>query len=191
MQENKNSLLRKSCQTALWEILKGLTLLLAPILSFTMEDVYINYIKEFNSKEFGNKKSIFAYTFDEVINRSYINEDIEKEFEILLKVKKDVNKLLEDLRQKKVISHSLEADADIYANGDIYNTLEKYYKLEKDYNFLAQFLGVSKVNLYKEKEYVVDVKKATGKKCPRCWVYTNTYNEEGLCPRCQKVLNHV
>lgn len=189
--EKEDSLLRRSCQTALWEILKGLSLLLAPILSFTMEDVYINYIKEFNSKEFGNKKSIFAHTFDEVVNKSFINEDIENEFNILLKVKRDTNKLLEDLRKEKVISHSLEADVDIYAEDDIYPTLEKYYKLEKDYNFLSQFLGVSKVNLYKGKKFLIDVKKASGKKCPRCWVYSDTYDENGLCLRCQKVLKNV
>ena len=187
--EKKDSLLRRSCQTVLWELLKGITLLLAPILSFTMEDVYINYIKDFNTKEFGEKKSIFAHTFDEVIKEEYINYEIEKEFEILLKVKKDVNKILEDMRQKKIISHNLEADVELYAPEDIYKVLEKYYNIPKDYNFLAQFLGVSKVKLSKDKEYIVDVKKAEGKKCPRCWVYSLDYNEDGLCKRCQKVLN--
>src|SRR5699024_9549782 len=106
-------------------------------------------------------------------------------------VRDDVKKVLEQSRADKVIGSSLEACVTLYCSDAMYDFLNAIPMDE-----LADLLIVSQVNLVKGEGGVKGVceglgtaaEHAHGAKCLRCWKYDDAVNEEGLCPRCAKVL---
>lgn len=170
----KDSRERRSSQTVLSKILMSLTTGLAPILSFTAEEVW---------KLRGLSGSVFESDFPQM--DSYVEKFASEERRVdhVLSVRERVTKELEPLRAAKTIGHALEAEVTIHAKSEVLTPLKE---VRED---LARLYIVSKVHLQEENaELHVDVAKASGNKCGRCWVYSQAVGRDTkhpeLCDRC-------
>ena len=177
--EGEDSHKRQSMLTVLYTVLSKSVRLLAPILSFTAEEVYDNMPYE-------DAESVHLTDFP--VKNVIEDAALEVKWDKLLEVRDDVNKALEESRNEKVIGKSLEAAVEVYSND-----AEEVELLNSVAN-LNQFFIVSKVAV-KENDGVaydlatVKVTKAEGHRCERCWNIVDEVNEEGLCPRCASILN--
>lgn len=185
---------RRSAQTVMYLTIKYLTKLLAPILSYTAEELwgYISLTEEDND--------ISVFCNDMPAFREDMNfPDMEEKYDGLFDYRDDVMKALEISRAEKFIGKSLEAKVTIF--GDAENEAMKLFKAHQDE--LEEIFIVSQVVLSNEKApenafadtqsgVAVLVELAEGKKCSRCWVYRNDCVSDGdddfLCPRCRKAL---
>ncbi len=191
--EHPDSKKRRSAQTAIYRILYGLTILIAPILSFTAEEVY-SYIP---GKE---KESVFLEEFPPQCEE--FDEKILKNWNSLIKIKTVVNKALEVARNKDMIRHPLEAAITVFAAEEALKLLEEYIE-QLPYIFITSYVTVkpltdaSKTAIEDEelKGIKVLVEKAPGKKCERCWMYSESVGKDNkypdVCERCAKVLREL
>ena len=177
--EAEKSQKRLSMLTVLYTVLSKSVRLLAPILSFTAEEVYDNMPYE-------DAESVHLTDFPA---KNLIDDAaLEAKWDKLLEVRDDVNKALEESRNEKVIGKSLEAAVEIYSNDS------EVVELLNSVGNLHQLFIVSSVEV-KENDGVaydlatVKVTKAEGHRCERCWNIVEEVNEEGLCPRCASILN--
>jgi len=176
---------RKTSQAVIFKLLKETVLLLAPILSFTAEEVW-EHIAEFEGKEV----SVHLHLFPQIEEKYSERLDSQK-WEDILSLRDKILKEIEEARDKKLIGDSLEADI-------LMQMPEKDYQLvEQNLELFKEILVVSSLIVKKstEKEEKVTVQKSTGSKCPRCW---NWYNEDTsankfpeLCPRCGEVIKEL
>ena len=177
--EGEDSHKRQSMLTVLYTVLSKSVRLLAPILSFTAEEVYDNMPYE-------DAESVHLTDFP--VKNVIEDAALEAKWDKLLEVRDDVNKALEESRNEKVIGKSLEAAVEVYSND------AEVVELLNSVANLNQFFIVSKVEV-KENDGVaydlatVKVTKAEGHRCERCWNIVDEVNEEGLCPRCASILN--
>lgn len=177
--EKEDSLVRRSVQTVLYNILKDLVVLLAPILPYTSEEVY-RFIpgEKLESVHLNDMPEAPTYEFDS------------KLWELFFDVKDDVFKALEEARNEKVIGSSLEAEVKLNL-GEKYKPVQE--QLEK---YLHQLLIVSKVEfindetLPKASTIKVEVLKSNGHKCNRCWNYVDELDGD-ICHRCSEILKEI
>ncbi|MBQ7499374.1 MAG: isoleucine--tRNA ligase, partial [Clostridia bacterium] len=179
--EKKDSLARRSAQTAMYIILDTLTRLLAPILSFTTMEIWENM---YHDSSVDSECVLFndMPSFEE----KYAFTDIEEKWDVLFDLRDDVLKPLEEARASKLIGKSLEAKLLIKAHGEKFALLKSFEK-----ELPAVFI-VSQVELEEvDSGFEVVVEKADGEKCDRCWTFTTDFEktEEGcLCARCRRIL---
>ena len=167
---------RRQVQTVYWTCLDTLVKLWAPFLCYTTEEVW----EHFNNDE---AESVHYCHFPEV--HTYANEQKLKDtFTSLLNVRDAVMKALEESRSEKTIGTAQEAHAVIECTKADKDLLEGTLKED-----VAQWLIVSKATLKEAETNKVSIIKATGDKCPRCWNYTEEADENGLCPRCHRVMS--
>ena len=173
--EAKDSLRRRQVQSVYWNAVDILVKLWAPFLVYTAEEVW----QHFNDSAV---TSVHYAHYPEVQN--YGNaEEVKKTFSELLNLRSDVNKALEDARNNNLIHSAQEAALEISCTKADEDLLTGTLKGAE-----AQWMIVSKVSFKESDSRVVKVMKAPGTKCPRCWNYSETPDEEGLCPRCHAVL---
>lgn len=181
--EGEKSLERRSAQTVMYRILSGVARLIAPIMSFTAEEIW-SYLPHCAAD---NSESIFLNQMPEKSGIEFGDEFIAK-WELIYSTREAVNKVLEEKRNEKVIGKSLEANIVIHCGDDMF---EKYSSLS---DHLAEILIVSGVSVVKDKdgETEFEVVKATGDKCERCWAYSETVGKDSehptLCSRCASVV---
>ena len=167
---------RRQVQTVYWTCLDTLVKLWAPFLCYTTEEVW----EHFNNDE---AESVHYCHFPEV--HTYANEqELKDTFTSLLDVRDAVMKALEESRSEKTIGTAQEAHAVIECTKADKELLEGTLKED-----VAQWLIVSKATLKEAETNKVSILKATGDKCPRCWNYTEEADENGLCPRCHRVMS--
>ena len=170
--EKADSLVRRSVQTVLYNILNNEVKLLAPILPYTSEEVY--------SLLPHTEESVHLTDMPEVVTYSDSTE-VEELFNLFFELKDKVNKKLEEARNEKLIGSALEAVVKI-------NLDPKYNEVkEKLGSYLHQLFIVSKVEYTTDGEEVV-VEKSTGEKCNRCWNYVDHLNGD-ICDRCHNIVN--
>ena len=186
---------RRAAQWVLCRILSDTTRLLAPILSFTAEEIW-SYIPKVRDPE--GAESIFLSGFP-VVNEKFLDEELEKRWERLIKIRDEANKALEIKRQDKFIGNALEARVVFYLPDDDFNLLNAY----KD--FLPALFIVSEVGIYlfgqsireayesmEIKNLFIKVERASGSKCERCWNWSTTVGKfedhPQICERCHSVL---
>ena len=177
--EGEDSHKRQSMLTVLYTVLSKSVRLLAPILSFTAEEVYDNMPYE-------DAESVHLTDFP----AKNVIEDaaLEAKWDKLLEVRDDVNKALEESRNEKVIGKSLEAAVEIYSNDsevvELLNSVDNLHQL-----FIVSSVEVKENDGVAYDLATVKVTKAEGHRCERCWNIVEEVNEEGLCPRCASILN--
>lgn len=180
---------RRSAQTTVWRIGEMLARLIAPIMSFTAEEVW-----QFLPPVSGRTESVHLAYFpstEEITGERMPPESsqaVRADFDRLLAVRAEALKALEIARKEKLIGRSEEAAVSIQAPEDVYKLLERY---QKDLRFL---LIVSHVNIQRSAEgngntpLHVEVGKAPGQKCERCWNYSrlvgNSERYPTVCERC-------
>ena len=175
---------RRCAQTALYRILVDFTKLLAPILCFTSQEIW-SYIPKLD----GKKDYVVFEQMPET--KAAADEAFEAKWDRIMAIRDDVKKVLEQARADKVIGSALEAGLTLYCSKEVYDFLNAIPMDE-----LADLFIVSHVDLVEGEGGVkglveglgVSAAHAAGNKCLRCWKYETTVGEDGLCPRCAKVL---
>jgi len=186
---------RRSAQTVCWIILDMITRAMAPILSFTAEQISDLYQRN-------KQQSIHLQSFASFEYRIG-NESFDRRWKLLKQARSAILKAIEQLRAQGIIKHSLEASVTIAAVdgsdiAQILNEVRQELPAGQDLNeFLKEFIIVSQVSEQSEARLVdselnglmVHVDQALGIKCPRCWHWDETTNQHGLCRRCATLLN--
>lgn len=194
--EETDSRLRRSAQTAMYEILTTLVRIMAPVISFTAEEVW-----QAMPKTAGMEESVHLADWPEE-KKEYLDEALEKKWEKHLALRGVITKALENARTAKEIGHSLDADVTVYADGDDYEDLASMEA------FLADFCIVSTVTLVEgtdkapetaqrseDGKMAVSVAPSTREKCERCWKHDPTVGSDPahphVCARCARVLTNM
>ncbi len=173
---------RRSAQTALWQITEALTRLLAPILSFTTEEVW-GYLPALPSRAASVHLTLFPTPAD-----LYPDDPapILAEWKSLLELRDTALIALENSRQNKEIGKSLEAELEISASAEPLALLQRYAA------DLKEILNVSRVTVHPGSEFRVAVLPAAGFRCNRCWNFMPAVSPygawEGVCDRCHAAL---
>ena len=175
---------RRCAQTALYRILVDFTKLLAPILCFTSQEIW-SYVPKMP----GMKEYVVFEQMPEA--KPAAGEAFTTKWDRIMAIRDDVKKVLEQARADKLIGSSLEAALTLYCNEEVYAFLNAIPMDE-----LADLFIVSQVRLEQGEGGVkgvvdglgVQAEHAAGAKCLRCWKYDTAVGENGLCPRCAKVL---
>jgi isoleucyl-tRNA synthetase len=191
-----NSVARRSAQTAIWRIGEALVRLLAPITSFTCDEVW-QYLPTLPGRPASVHLANFPAATD-ILGGSVPADDPQQsaDWSTLLAVRTEVLKALEDARQSKLIGGAnLEAQVTITAAEPVFSVLSRY----KDR--LRFLFIVSAVTLLPGKSengtsgITIQVSKADGKKCERCWNYSTHVGEDPdyptVCERCRAVLKEI
>ena len=193
--EADNSLNRRSAQTAMWEILSVLTRMLAPVLSFTAEEIWQEM------RKIDNKlcESVFLSDFP-VQDETKLDDKLNDLWQEALSLKSAASKMLEGLRAEKVIGTSLEAEIQVVKNEKLNKIINAFTPDElADIVIVSNFEWVDKPeelnlkNIYKDEETGFDMAAGftKGEKCPRCWKYSQhaDHDHDNLCPRCASVMS--
>ena len=184
-----DGLARRSCQTALWHIVEALVRWMAPIMSFTADEIWGYLPGERAQYVFTEEwyQGLFGLAEDEALNDAYWAEQ--------LKVRGEVNKVIEQARADKRIGGALEATVTLYADPELAAKLQALgnelrfvlltsgaqvadYALANDEAQQSELLKGLKIALHK----------AEGEKCQRCWHYTTDVGQNPehaeVCGRC-------
>jgi isoleucyl-tRNA synthetase len=179
---------RRSAQTALFVVLRTLVRMLSPVLSFTAEEIW-RHLPPWEGKE----DSVFLGTWGEPL-QDPLSAAEQKRWDSILEVRREVTRALEDARKAGTIGHSLDAAVTLAAGGDLVALLAGREDL------LREFFIVSGINPVQERggaaaPLAVEVTKAGGEKCRRCWNYSETLSGQGpspgTCPRCRAILEEM
>ncbi len=179
-----DSVSRRSAQAVLAALADALVRVLAPVLTFTCEEVW-GYLPE----HLRDADSVQLTSWPTV---PFVSEHLEEaealrgDYAKALEVRDAVTRALEEARNAKVIGKSQEARVVVTAPADVVESLEA-----RGETALAEMFIVSAVELVPGSEIEVDVQPATGDKCPRCWntreLGADPRNPE-VCARCAEVL---
>ncbi|HYS42759.1 MAG TPA: class I tRNA ligase family protein, partial [Geobacteraceae bacterium] len=179
------SLERRSAQTAMYQILEALVKLMAPVLSFTADEVWRYMPRQ-------AEENVHLAHFPQLMPEQKDDSLVER-WEQLMKVRAEVSKALEQARVKKVIGHSLDAAVAIAAPPELREFLATYA------GELKNIFIVSKVELVDDltgdiysaegiEGMKVRVTAAPGEKCERCWCYDEEIGRDAehptICPKC-------
>jgi isoleucyl-tRNA synthetase len=187
----KDSAERRAAQWVLHRILSVMTRLMAPVLTFTAEEIWGFIAGE-------KEESVFLSPFP-VFEEGFHDAALEARWERLIAIRNAVNKALEIRRQERFIGNSLEAEVVLYLTGEDYQLLDGYR------DFLTALFIVSDARIENGPAPVGDafespdlpgvsvvVKRAAGGKCQRCWNWSTkvgTYEDAPeLCERCYPVV---
>jgi isoleucyl-tRNA synthetase len=184
----KNSKERRSSQTALYQIGSALATAVAPILSFTSEEVW----KHFDLGGFAADVCSSVFEEDFPLLGSFWSPNIERQkaadaLEKALEYREPINKAIEEERKAKKIGHPLEAKIKVKLS------TSKLDELKKCHEDLARLYIVSHIEFEQGEAFSVQVSPADGNKCARCWVFSlevGTHHEySDLCNRCVKAIS--
>lgn len=181
---------RRSAQTAMYEIMLDLVVMIAPVLSFTMEEVW-----QFMKKPASMPESVFMMPWPEC-KEEYIDEALESKWDNFIESRSEITRVLEGARRAKTIGHSLDAKVELHATGEALAILRS---VEGD---LETLLIVSQAKLVEglaggveatgREDLKVTVQAAEGEKCERCWIYSDTVGKDAehptVCARCAAAL---
>ncbi|MGH7782496.1 MAG: isoleucine--tRNA ligase, partial [Candidatus Binatia bacterium] len=171
---------RRSAQTALYQIADALCRLLSPILVFTSDEAWEDLPHQ-------SVPSVHMAEFpkNEAVDNSAMMSDWERVFAI----RDEVLKALEDARNQKVIGSSLDAKVILTVDGETTRFLMDYF------DQLRYIFIVSQVEVHEGDATHVEIQKADGQKCERCWNYSVRVGEfkeyPTVCERCREALHEI
>ena len=189
-----NSHGRRSAQAAVWRIGEALVRLLAPIMSFTCEEIW-PYLPPISGRE----ESVHLASFPtpaEIAAESVSQADpkSDEDWNALRSVRDEVLKALEDARNNKLIGGGLEASVHVTASDALYAVLKRYQD-QLRYLFIVSAVDLTEGAGNGTGSVQVEVKKADGQKCERCWNYSIHVGEDKnyptVCERCSAVLKEI
>jgi len=185
---------RRSAQTAIWRIGEALVRLLAPIMSFTSEEVW-QYLPKSGSREESVHLTQFPSEKDILGEGAKDSGDSgQNDWNTLRSVRDEVLKALEDARNSKLIGTGLEAQVAITASDPVYSVLSRYAG-QLRYLFIVSAVALTQGSGNGTGGVHVEVKKADGQKCERCWNYSIHVGEDKtyptVCERCSAVLKDL
>ncbi len=183
---------RRSAQWVLYRILVDMTKLMAPVLSFTSEEIWQSLRKANCLPE--KDASVFLSSFPKP-SYEFTDKELEKKWEKLISIRGEANKALEIKRKDKFIGNALEARLVFYLKEDELNLLKAYEE------FLPYLFIVSGIELHpfsrdisdayessEIKDFLIKVERASGNKCERCWNWSTSVSafedHPLICKRC-------
>ncbi|MBF0516888.1 MAG: isoleucine--tRNA ligase [Nitrospirae bacterium] len=192
---------RKAAQWTMKQILLGVTGLMAPIISFTAEEVW----QSMKTNKMINEDSVFLSAFPAADTR-YIDDELDIRLRHLIRVRDVVNKALEIKRQDKLIGNALEAKVTLYA-GEAQHEFLKSYESDLPTLLIVSQASLLPLNALTDAlrqyahtddtlpELFIVVTRADGHKCGRCWNFSTTVgsfpDEPEVCGRCYDVLRQM
>ena len=194
--EAKDSLKRRSAQTALWMILDSMTKMFAPILAFTCDEIWL----AMPHRSSDDARNVVLNIMNKPFAEYALDAQTLAKWDALISLRSDINGVLESARADKRIGKPLEAAVTLHAVDD---ASRKAVEAVETMN-LAELFIVSKCLISDEDETAegavigegvnnpglkISVTEAPGVKCPRCWMHSEQADPEtGLCPRCAAVV---
>lgn len=192
--EKKDSLARRSAQTAMFIILDALTKMFAPILAFTCNEIWL-------AMPHRTGDDVRNVVFNEMSKpyTQYALSDVQMlHWNTLISLRDGVNAALEKARADKKIGKSLEAHITLVKDASKPDNLKL---IEENFgDILPDIFIVSDVDISDDRALLADaaetpvegvgviVSEAKGVKCPRCWKHSTLADENGLCPRCAEAV---
>ena len=172
--EHPTSSVRLSTQTVFYEILTSLIYLLTPILPHTMSEAYHHLkVQEKEDVQLCSIPTPFK-----------IEDPLEETFDEFMRYRDKVLKALEEARNEKIIGKSFHAKLVLTLDDEAKKIFTQIH------SNVAQLLIVSQVEFKDGDRFDVAVTKAEGQVCSRCWMVVPTVTEDGICPRCEKIVHH-
>jgi isoleucyl-tRNA synthetase len=190
---------RRSAQTALWRIAEALTRLIAPILSFTADEVW-QLLPKVANREPSVHLALFPDIAD-IVPGSV--KQIEEDWEHLLTLREEVLKVLEEARTAKEVSNR---PSEVQVTVGWLNNLSCQHNpiFERYHSILPELLGVAQVHIadaivtegeVAKGAFYVQAKPAKGSKCERCWRFTEDVGNDAryptVCLRCADALEAI
>ena len=185
---------RRAAQTVIWRIGEALVRLLAPILSFTSEEVW-QYLPKIENRSASVHLEKFP-TLDDVLGGGKPEDAAQSEdWKTLRGIREQVLKSLEEARNQKLIGKALEAKITLSASDPVYSVLSKYAD-QLRYLFIVSQVSLQKAESGNGSGAVgVHVDKADGQKCERCWNYSTRVGEDKnyptVCERCSAAIKEI
>jgi isoleucyl-tRNA synthetase len=185
---------RRAAQTVLSELIRSLSIMLSPVLTYTMEEVW-NHLRK-------KDEPVSVQLLDwPGVNEERLDDELERRINDVLRVREVVTKVLEEARAKKIIGHSLGAHVDIYADDEWLAALNKFEDLKRIF-IVSQIelhpLGEKNAEAGSLEEVPgvwASARAAQGDKCERCWTVDLTVGKDeehaSLCERCAQVLRQL
>ena len=186
--DGKDSLSRRSAQSAIYIILDAMTRLLAPILSFTADEIWQAMPHDGSC----DKRNVCLNDMPKADPAWTLSPEEEDRWERLLKIRGDVNKALESARAGKKVGKPLDAAVTLHVSGAAEDVFAGVSEEE-----LAALCIVSELTVHhgegqgvrgEVEGLSVDVEGSTLPKCQRCWCHSATVDENGLCRRCGEAI---
>ena len=172
---NENSKARRAAQSAIFHITHTLMRLMAPVLSFTADEIWQILMPQ-------SDELVFMDTWYDIPAHELNAREL-LAWEHIIHVRAIANKKIEELREKGLVGSSLQAQIEIYASGEIYQSLSS---LHEDLKFV---MITSEAKLHERQgDLHIDVSASEYKKCDRCWHYreeVGSHDEHpSICNRC-------
>ena len=189
--EGTTSIERRSTQTVLTEVLKVLVRIIAPVLSFTADEIWERIPETLKEEE-----SVHLSKWIEA-RPEYLNKELAQKWDKIARLRREVNKKLEAERQTGLIGHSLDARVLLNIANDEYSFIKDYTENEVSDLFIVSQVKFVNDNLAESEIEGINiaVEKASGEKCERCWKYDeevgHNHNHPDVCPRCANVLEKM
>ena len=187
--EEKDGLRRRSAQSALFLIVDGLSKLFAPILAYTCDEIW----QAMPHRAEDDGRNVLLNQMPANFESYCLDEDAVARWDnYLIPLRQDVNGVLEKARADKRIGKALEAQVSLTHN-EVLEAATSGMNLAELFLVSAvtwadpteDALTGSGINF---SDVTIGVSEAKGEKCPRCWMHSETADENGLCPRCAAVI---
>ena len=190
--EDQKGLRRRSAQTALFLIVDAMAKVFSPILAFTCDEVW----QMMPHLESDDARNVLLNQMPTDFSAYKLDEATMEKWSIVMKLRQDVNGVLERARKDGRIGKALEAhvalateDTALKAACEGLNLAE--ICIVSSCDWAAAEEGAEVGNGVNFPELVIGVSEAKGEKCPRCWMHSLQANAEGLCPRCAAVISKL
>jgi isoleucyl-tRNA synthetase len=169
----------------LWQITEALVRLLAPILSFTTDEVW-DYLPKVDGREASVHLALFP-KLEDIFSTDPL--PLLEEWKQIFAVRDEALRVLEEARKDKRIGKGLEADIEIEASGDLLKLLQSHAA------GLKEIVNVSAVRIVEGPELIAKALPASGHKCARCWNFMPEVSNYGVwqnvCTRCHGALKEM
>ncbi len=184
---------RRSAQTALYLMLQSMLTNMAPILSFTAEEIYQHLpekLKTANRTVFGLRPDFSDFEL--------MHGEERKLWDMISVIRQEVTKAIEPYRKSKELGHSLDGMVTLYVDEDKFHALRGLEK-ELGYIFIVSGALIRPISeapedIFTSREVeglMIKVQKAPGDKCERCWIFSPKLDENGACPRCVEIIKEI
>ncbi len=190
--EDATGNLRRSAQTALYLIVDAMAKLFAPILAFTCDEIW----QMMPHKDGDDSRNILLNQMPCDLSAYALKEADMQKWETVMKLRQDVNGILEKARADKRIGKALEAhvalatgNAELKAACEGLNLAEICIVSACEWADAEE--GAEVGNGVNYPELTIAVSEAKGAKCPRCWMHSTLAGEDDLCPRCAAVVSKL
>jgi isoleucyl-tRNA synthetase len=186
---------RRSAQTAIWRIGEALVRLLAPIMSFTCEEIW-TYLPKIAERPESVHLAQFPQAAEILGGAAVAGADAksDEEWTSLRVIRDEVLKALEEARNTKLIGTGLEAQVSITASDPMHSLLRRHAG-QLRYLFIVSAVTLQQGSGNGTGGLRVEVKKADGAKCDRCWNYSTHVGEDKtyptVCELCSAVLKEL